>query len=106
MRNMKKWLATALALVMVFAMAACAVAAETYSITINNSAEGHTYEAYQIFAGDLSGTTLSNIVWGSGISETGKTALQDKYDTAETKSAAGVAAKLTSKTLAEEFADD
>lgn len=105
MRNMKKWLATALALVMVFAMAACAVA-DTYSITINNSATGHTYEAYQIFAGDLSGTTLSNIVWGSGISETGKTALQDKYDTAETKSAAGVAAKLTSKTLAEEFADE
>ena len=31
MRNMKKWLATALALVMVFAMATCAVA-ENYTI--------------------------------------------------------------------------
>ncbi|MGN0990810.1 MAG: isopeptide-forming domain-containing fimbrial protein [Candidatus Ventricola sp.] len=86
MRNMKKWLATALALVMVFAMAACAVAdgeTPTYSITINNSAEGHTYEAYQIFTGDLSGTTLSNIVWGSGISEAGQTALDDAAAKAE-----------------------
>lgn len=56
----------------------------TYSITINNSATGHTYEAYQIFTGDLSGTTLSNIVWGSGISEAGQTALGDAAAKAET----------------------
>ena len=87
MRNMKKWLATALALVMVFAMAACAVAdgeTPTYSITINNSATGHTYEAYQIFTGDLSEGVLSNIVWGSGISEAGQTALGDAAAKAET----------------------
>ena len=88
MRNMKKWLATALALVMVFAMAACAVA-DTYSITINNSATGHTYEAYQIFTGDLAtneagNKVLSNIVWGSGVSEAGQTALGDAAAKAET----------------------
>ena len=40
-----------------------------YTITINNAVAGHTYEAYQIFTGDLSddGKTLSNIVWGSGV---------------------------------------
>ena len=56
-----------------------ASAAGTHSITINNSTPGHTYEAYQIFTGDLSEekTTLSNIQWGSNISSsytTGKTA--------------------------------
>lgn len=84
MKNAKKWLALALAMVMVLAMAVSAVAEGTYSITINNSAEGHTYEAYQIFTGDLSGTTLSNIVWGSGISEAGQTALGDAATKAET----------------------
>lgn len=103
MRNMKKWLATALALVMVFAMAACAVAEDTYTITINNSAEGHTYEAYQIFTGDLSGTTLSNIVWGSGISEAGKAALGDaaaKAETLKTEADAKAFAKAVAPYLA------
>ena len=78
MKHTRKLLSLLLALVMVFALATTAFAeGTTYSITINNSAEGHTYEAYQIFTGDLSGTTLSNIVWGSGISEDGQTALGD-----------------------------
>lgn len=45
---------------------------ENGKIVINNPKEGHTYEAYQIFDGDMTkaddGTyTLSNIVWGSGV---------------------------------------
>ena len=87
MKKMKKIISLLLATVMVFAMTIVAFASETpttYSITINNSAEGHTYEAYQIFTGDLSGTTLSNIVWGSGVSEAGKTALGDAAAKAET----------------------
>ena len=78
MKNMRKIASVLLALVMVFALAAPVFAAETYSITINNSTEGYTYEAYQIFTGDLSkasendavaGTTavLSNIQWGTGV---------------------------------------
>ncbi|MCI7727229.1 MAG: isopeptide-forming domain-containing fimbrial protein [Clostridiales bacterium] len=86
MKHMKKLASFLLALTLVFALAATAGAEEetTYSITINNSATGHTYEAYQIFTGDLNGTTLSNIVWGSGISVEGKTALGDAAAKAET----------------------
>ena len=85
MKKMRKFAGFLLAMVMVFAMAGAAFAEETtYSITINNSAEGHTYEAYQIFTGDLSGTTLSNIVWGSGVSEAGQTALGGAAAKAET----------------------
>ena len=85
MKHAKKLASLLLALVMVFALATTAFAEETtYSITINNSAKDHTYEAYQIFTGDLSGTTLSNIVWGSGVSEAGQTALGDAAAKAET----------------------
>lgn len=85
MKRMKKLASLLLAMVMVLSMTITAFAEETtYSITINNSAGGHTYEAYQIFTGDLSGTTLSNIVWGSGVSEAGKTALGDAAAKAET----------------------
>ena len=85
MKHMKKLASLLLALTLVFALAATAAAeGTTYSITINNSATGHTYEAYQIFTGDLNGTTLSNIVWGSGISEAGQTALGDAAAKAET----------------------
>ena len=85
MKHIKKLASFLLVLVMVFALATTAFAEETtYSITINNSAKDHTYEAYQIFTGDLSGTTLSNIVWGSGVSEAGQTALGDAAAKAET----------------------
>ena len=85
MKHIKKLASLLLVLVMVFALATTAFAEETtYSITINNSTAGHTYEAYQIFTGDLSGTTLSNIVWGSGVSEAGQTALGDAAAKAET----------------------
>lgn len=39
----------------------------TYTITMDTTA-GHTYEAYQVFTGDLSDDgKLSNIVWGTGV---------------------------------------
>lgn len=87
MKQAKKIAGILLALVMVFALAVPAFANETpttYTITINNSAEGHTYEAYQIFTGDLSNGVLSNIVWGSSVSEAGQTALGDAAAKAET----------------------
>ncbi len=71
----------------------------TYSITINNSAGGHTYEAYQFFTGDLYEGVLSNIVWGSSISEAGKTAFGDaavKADSLKTE----VDAKAFAKAVA------
>lgn len=73
MKTVKRALALVLALTMLLAMSATVFAADetTYTITINNTTTGHTYEAYQIFAGDLAEkdgkTILSNIEWGSGV---------------------------------------
>lgn len=76
-----------------------------YDITINNGGSG-TYESYQIFTGDLSTdeTTLSNIKWGNGITDAGKTALQTKYSAS---SAAEIAKKLGDNAVdADEFAKE
>ena len=86
MNRMKKFASIMLALVMAFALMAPAFASGTTevlkdgtgSITINNATVGHTYDAYQIFKGDLSYTStetngdaknpvLSNIEWGNGV---------------------------------------
>ena len=68
---MKRIFPLMLALMMVLALSVTAFAAGPYTITINNSAADHTYEAYQIFAGDLETangkTVLTNITWGSGV---------------------------------------
>lgn len=83
---MKKVISLILSMAMVLSLTVLSFAEGEgpYSITINNSTAGHTYEAYQIFTGDLSGNTLSNIVWGSGVSEAGQTALGDAAAKAET----------------------
>ncbi len=68
MKKMKKVMALLLSLVMVLAMSVVAFAEEaTYTITIKNAETGHTYEAYQIFAGTLSDGVLSDISWGNGV---------------------------------------
>lgn len=123
MNRMKKFASIMLALVMAFALMAPAFASgetdttpdETQttaaapvtgpqSITINGATKGHTYDAYQIFKGDLSADStgndltnpvLSNIEWGNGVNAdlaltTAKQVLGD--DTLTT--AAQVAAKL------------
>lgn len=77
MKLTKKILGIFLALVIVLAMTTTAFAANTYSITINNDAENHTYEAYQIFSGSLHEGVLSDVVWGAGVTDAGKTALGD-----------------------------
>ncbi len=78
MKHVKKLLSAVLVLVLALTMV-LPVAAEgetTYSIKIKNDKDGHTYEAYQIFAGDLSkdangAAILSNIRWGSGVNSEG-----------------------------------
>ena len=67
MRRMKKMVSIALAFVMAFAMTLTMnittfAAEKTCKITAPTN--DHTYEIYQIFTGDVSGTTLSNVKWG------------------------------------------
>lgn len=84
---MKRIFTLMLALMMVLALSVTAFAAGPYTITINNSAADHTYEAYQIFAGDLETangkTVLTNITWGSGVTAQGQVALGDAAAKAE-----------------------
>ena len=65
MKHLKKLAALLLAVVMTMAMSMTAFAAdaETYTLTLTGTTTGHTYEAYQIFTGDLKDSTLSNIKW-------------------------------------------
>lgn len=66
MKKVKRMLALLAAFALVLAMAVPALADEAkYTITIKNSVG--TYEAYQIFKGDLAGNVLSNIEWGTGV---------------------------------------
>lgn len=82
MKKMKRTWAILLALVLTVALAVPGFAAEGgYSITITNDKAGHTYEAYQIFAGTvasddeqdvgdgdgITGPMLGNIIWGTGV---------------------------------------
>lgn len=107
MKHLNKLLNGIIAAVSAFAMALVliptgALAADaTYKLTLNGTAEGHTYEAYQIFTGDLSNGTLSNIKWGSGVANTDAliTALKSdntlKATFGDVKDAASVAEALS-----------
>lgn len=64
--------AAVLALSMVTAassFAAFATPANNVAITITNTDGKHTYQAYQLFSGDVSDGKLTNIQWGSGVSD-------------------------------------
>lgn len=79
MKNLNRIFAFLLALMLLASLALPVAAANTtYSVTINLSDTGHTFDVYQIFAGDLHVTTgsdnkqihtLSNIEWGSSVSD-------------------------------------
>lgn len=88
MKKFKKVSAFMLAVVMALAMSITAFAGDvtegeqtpasgskTYKITLNGKNEGHTYGAYQVFKGTLfeneaGQKVLSDIEWGSGITDT------------------------------------
>lgn len=79
MKHTKKLASLLLALVMVFALATTAFAADT---TITAPAGStRTYDVYQIFTGDLSGKVLSNVKWGkNGTGTVGEAVSQETLD--------------------------
>lgn len=61
----------AFAMILAIAMPSVVMADETYTLTLDNTVKGHTYEVYQIFTGNLSTKdhkkVLSDLAWGSGV---------------------------------------
>ena len=104
MKKIKRLISCMLALVMVLALGMTVSAAGgPYTITIDNDKDNgnHTYEAYQVFAGDLAegSSTLTNIEWGEGVNSTALLAALQKDGTlkeyfADAKTAEDVAAAL------------
>ena len=74
MKKFSKILSVALLVALVLSLGvANAFAASTATVTITKGAHdeaNHTYEAYQIFAGEVDGTQLKNITWGNGVDST------------------------------------
>lgn len=80
MKRMRKLVSLLLTLVMVIAMAVPAFAKDE-EVKLTNPMDGHTYTAYQIFKGEISGAEdnykLANLQWGDNVnSETLLTALK------------------------------
>lgn len=70
MKKFKKLLGFFCAFALILGMnviPASAANTNKHTITITNEKSGHTYTAYQVFAGDISDGKLTNIVWGSGV---------------------------------------
>lgn len=115
MKQAKKLAAVLLSLMLVLALAVPASAQiGNYSITINETNSNHTYTAYQIFKGDISGSdtepdpyVLSNIQWGDGVNTEGLIAALQAVDgftdLADDASAAAVAEKLTTSVALDAF---
>lgn len=71
----KKFMSVLFAVMMVFSLSATVFAADTTAeITVT---EDRKYDVYQIFTGDLSDTTLSNIKWGKNGTGTEGTAVSE-----------------------------
>ena len=80
MKHARKLGSLLLALVMVFALATTAFAAESTTISAPKESN-RTYDVYQIFTGDLHKGVLSNIKWGENGTGTKGTAVdQDTLD--------------------------
>lgn len=98
MKHLKKIVSLLLTAVMVLAMC-IPVMADTnkYTITVSNAGADHTYEAYQVFKGNISDGKLTDIDWGSNVKKftyNGKDNAQD------------IAALLTDVSTAEDFAKE
>lgn len=116
MKATRKLLALLLALLLTAALTVPALAdpeaipqpaaPATYTITIENNKPGHTYEAYQVFAGDLAGNVLSNIQWGTGVDDSGLLAALKEDTTIGSNFTDCATAADVAKVLTESFNGD
>lgn len=108
MKAGKKILSLWLIVVMILILGVTVFADGNYSITIKNDVEGYTYEAYQIFAGNLYDNKLLNIEWGSGVTEDGQKALLsfDKTAGEEPYSSPAELAESLTETNIKDFAKE
>lgn len=95
MKRIKKLAALMMAAIMVLAMGMTAFAAEKKVISITNPTKGHVYTAYQILKGEKVGAELTNLDWGNGITEDGKTALKTALGLPAGATVVEVAVKLS-----------
>ena len=84
----------AFAMILAIAMPSVVMADETYTLKLDNTVKGHTYDVYQIFTGKLSikenKKVLTDLVWGSGVkknayAETAKEKAKTLSDEAKAK---------------------
>lgn len=98
MKRLKKFMSILLTAILVLAMCVPVMAdGNLYAITITNPGAGHTYEAYQIFKGEISDGKLTDIAWGNGVNSftyKNKTTAQD------------IANELTTSDIAADFAKE
>ena len=113
MKKIKFIVSAILSLIMIASLMVPVMAANTtYTLTIDKEFAGHTYEAYQIFTGTLSkddknDLVLSTIVWGTGVTASGKTALgnaQNKANGIKTTADAEAFADLVAPYLSNVYA--
>ena len=102
MKKLKQLLMTILVFILTFAGLPVVSADTTYTIQLSGTSEGHLYEVYHIFSGTLDASnTLTNIEWGEGVSESGRT----HFGNASEK-AASLSGKQNDSAEAKAFAQD
>lgn len=98
MKRVKRVLALLAAFALVLAMAVPAFADKaTYEISTDQA--NHTYEVYQIFKGDLSERTLSNVKWGANTKNRGTAKIGDAVDSTVLAAIEGLKGKTDAEIL-------
>lgn len=98
MKRVKRVLALLAAFALVLAMAVPAFANEA-KYTISTDQANHTYEVYQIFKGDLSERTLSNVKWGENTKGRGTAKVGDAVDSTVLATIEGLKGETDAKIL-------
>lgn len=98
MKRVKRVLALLAAFALVLAMAVPAWADEV-KYTISTDQANHTYEVYQIFKGDLSERTLSNVKWGENTKGRGTAGVGEAVDSTVLATIEGLKGETDAKIL-------